>query len=788
MSKEAFVRFSEILVISLSLSFSPFLHGSAAPKTSPAPGSQVQKQPQVPQATAAAPQEADPKRLAEKMVAAMGGLKNIRRINSLPICGIGKIVQISPISGSSNTFDCEIIAQGSKQRISVSYMGQKVITGYDGKTCWIQQGDVVSPTDSITEQRIRDDLGHGFLLVETILDPELKLRLAPPRKINGRTCPGVEVPVEGSKPTNFYIDPISNLVVLSEYDGFDVEQGTECRKTFHYENYKMVEGTLQPFTAIEYSDGKKVSVLNLSSIKIQPNLNSSIFKMPQETKFADVAKGPIVVPFEYTSNEIVARLSINGQPPRPFIVDTGATQTIIDRTTARAVGKVNPKSLSITTGSGSVSMGYMNLRTLKLGDITFNDTPVAVADLGKFAAQLKFQPAGLLGANILKRFLVTVDYDKQQLILADPAKVKIPPRAAVINTKPALGISGLSVDGVLDGKLKVPFLIDSGAAYNHVSESLIKKILKEPILPVGHIKGLDGLAVSTGAIQFESIKIGNVLIDKPVFSVAPEQTKSAGLISGGGLAIIGNPLLSRFRVTFDYRNQRMFLETTVEKEQEQKLLAELASIKRRYYETHDSKEASTKLHDLASRCQMLKQLKAAAEALAYDALIVSDAELTKADNVTMDQRKKTVNARFSKAYLLAEKSKSDDSMASVLSLWAYWYLKNATERQMIDEARPLVGKALLASSTNASTLAAAGLLIQRTTENGDDAPSLSSRTPSATLLLNQALMMDPSNWIGLWLRYKTAVAEGDAQEAQTVKRYLIRYYPEAIEVKALLKS
>ncbi|MBX9691045.1 MAG: aspartyl protease family protein [Cyanobacteria bacterium] len=781
MSKEAFPRFCEIVVISLTLNFYPFLQCVGAPNS-------LAQEAHRPGGNApAAVQPAEPRRLAEQIVAAMGGLKNIKRVNSLPLRATGKIVQISPISGSQNTFNCEIIAQSNKQRISVSYMGQQVVTGYDGKTCWIQQGDIVSPTDAITAQRIKEDLDHGFLLVEKILDSQMKLKSVPVRKVNGRVCPGLEVPVAGGKPTIFFVDPVSHLVLLSEYDGYDVEQGIECKKSFQYSNYRPVEGTMQPLTAIEFSGGKKVSVLTVDAIKVQTDLNPNIFKMPQETKIASLDKGPIVIPFEYTSNEIVAKFSLNGQSPRPFIVDTGATQTIIDNKTASALGKVNPKSLAITTGSGSVDMGYLTLKSIKLGDITLSDIPVAVADLSKFAQQLKFQPAGLLGANILKRFLVTVDYDKQQLILANPDKVKVPPRATIINTKPALGVSGLSVDGVLDGKLTVPFLIDSGAAYNHVTESLIKKILTEPILPVGHIKGLDGLAVSTGAVQFESLTLGNLLIEKPVFSVAPAKTNTGGLISSGGLAIIGNPLLSRFRVTFDYRNQRMFLETTVEKEQEQKLVGELESILRTFYETHDWKDASKKLVELSTRCESSGQQKIAALALAYDGLIVSDAELKSTDD-SKDQRKKKVNTRFSKAYRLAETSKSDDSMASVLSLWAYWYLKNAKDREMIDEARPLVGKALLGSSTNALALATAGLLVYRTADSGESIPSFASRTPSATLLLNQALMLDPSNWIGLWLRYKTAVDQGDHQEAQTVKRHLIRYYPEALEVKALPKS
>ena len=732
--------------------------------------------------------------LAERTLEALGGLAKLKELNSRAVRGKGKIVQISPLSGSTNEFECEITARGHEQVIQIEHMGEPIITGYDGKICWIKQGDTAAPTDQITTNRIKEDLDHGLLLLETLDSPGTTVRYAKSRIINEKNCQGLEVIAPDGKPTRFFIDPDTHLVVRSEYKGTDIEQGIECLKAYEYSDYRPIAGTMQPFKSVEYSDNEKVSILTLNSINPDITIEKGFFELPKGKPIARLKQGPVTIPFEFISGEIVVKASVNGGEPKNFLLDTGATQTILDSQIFSNLEVERDGNVSITTGSGSVDMGFARLDRFKMSDIDFSGMPVAVSDLSNFSKLMKFQPAGLIGANILTRFLVTIDYEKKEIILRDPENVKPPEGATIVKTRPALGSSGISIVGKIDGELEIPFLVDTGAAYNHVTQELIKTLVEEELLPVGMIKGLDGTPVNTGSIRFDRISFDNALeVSKPIFSVTPspktdeKKSRKRGIISGGSLAILGNPLLSRYRVTFDYRNQRLFFETSSKKAKKMDLESRLTDAIEDFYKSQNSGALSEKLDQLKTESKQAGLPGVESLALAYHAFLVDGVKLS--TSPLSDQVQKQLNNRFAKAYQVAEKGGDKEILSTVLALWAYLYLDNACSPEMIDIARPLVGKALLNSPSNPDACVTAGLLILKTSGHSRRA-TVSPRgnlSPSARVLFNQALMIDPANWLGLWLRYETAIKENDERDALLVRKILERYYPTATRVKDLDK-
>ena len=733
--------------------------------------------------------------LAEKVIEKLGGLDKIKKFNSTPYRAKGNVEQISSLSGSSNTLPCEIVSQGRKQWISVTFMGQPVVTGYDGKDCWTMQGSNAMPTDQITAKRVKEDLDHGLLLIEKLLDRGRKLTLAEPKVVNGIKCEALSVVADDDKPTILYVDPGTNLVVRTEYQGADIEQGVDCTKAYDYLDYRAVDGTLQPFKAIEYSDHKKVSVVEITKLETNVKIPENFFRMPTESKIARLRSGPVRVPFQYTSNEILVMASVNGLPNRLFILDTGATQSIVDTASFRDMIAKPSEEVAITTGSGAMKMGFANLKTFQIGDITLDNVPVAIADLSKFSQFLATRPHGLIGANILKRFLITIDYDKQELIFQDPDRVKVPEGAVVVETKPSLGVSGMAVEGVIDNKLKLSFLVDSGAAFNHVSESLIKSVSAEPLLPVGIIKGLDGMPVKTGAIRFKSLDIGKLSIKDPIFSVAPTRENDdipRGIISGGALAIIGNPLLSHYRVTIDYRNQKIYFEETVKKP-EAELDARLNRILTDYYNHGNAKAATNQLAHLATDAVAQNCLPVAAVALANEALYFSKTGIF-TEKPESAKASKLVSDKFVAALEYAKRSERKPIMAQVLSLWAQYYLQTGNVNH--SKARPLINRALATCQTEPSVYAAAGLLLAHSEDSAaerkstdtaiEEGPTATEKTDSpADLMLNQSLMLDPSNWLALWTKYNLAEKSGKSAEKLVIGKHLRRYYPDSEQVKRL---
>lgn len=724
--------------------------------------------------------ETETKALVDKVIRAYGGIEALKEFNQKGYKATGSLEQISSISGSSNTLDCQLISKGMKQYLKSHFMGQTVITCFDGKTCWTQQGSHAMATDKITSQRILEDQMHGLLLVEELLDKGRKIRLAKPRRLHGKKCNIIVATADDGKDSTLFIDPRTFLVVRSEYTGTDTEQGVNCTKSYEYQDYRSVGKTMAPYRLIEYSDDKKVSDFQIENLNADIKIADAVFKIPEQKIPERLRSGPVVVPFKLVANEILLKAKVNGEKELTFLIDTGATQSILDSDVAKSLGIRESGDFNITTGSGAMKMQFMTLNSLRLGDLTMNDISVAVAPLKNFASNLSIKPAGLIGANLLKRFQLTIDYPERKIELRAP-DTKLEDsieEGIVVETKPSLGVSGLAVEGVLNDSLKLTFLLDSGAAFNHVSEHLVKDLLVDtPILPVGSIKGLDGKAVSTGAVRFNSLKIGDLEVKEPVFSIAPSTGKNnPGLISGGHLAIIGNPLLSQYRITIDYNSQKILFATSAKKEAESRFLSKLERIKRAYYADEKISPALKKLRRLKENALTSKQYGPAGESLA---------EFTYLAALTGKIKREHVDNSFTKAFQYAVMSQDDAVQGRIMARWALYYL---TEKppNYIDFASSLIGRAINTAPTESSPYSAAGIMLldKSHVEQVKKKHNL-TKTPKAVLLLNQSLMLDPTNWEALWRKYELAKANGKQKEKITLSKLLRKYYPNAMKVQSL---
>ena len=798
--------------------------------------------------------------LGDQLLKAIGGYAAFKRFNDIPCRAKGKIVQTSSLSNGINTFDCDILLKREKQKITISFLGQPLTTVYDGVMCWTQQGDTILPSDQITAKRIAEDITHGLLLLEKVASPATRMEVGEPTTVDGQPCDTLKVWAEDGEPTAFYVDKENHYVVGSSYAGVDLEQGVKVEKRYTYSDFRLIENTQQPFKVVEYSGDKKVSETLVSEVTVDPSVTDDIFIMPKERPSARLAAGAITVPFEYASSEILVTTKANGLHDLRFIVDTGATQCLLDKTVATKIGATSLGSdsgVSMTTGSGTIKTGAVLVKSLALGELEIANVPFAVADLNSFGNIQGPKPAGLIGANVLKRYLMTVDYENEKLRFADPTNVVVPEGAIVVNTKPSLGMSGLAVEGTIDGKQKVTFLIDTGAAFNNISETKVKGLLWGPVLKVGILKGLDGKPVETGAARFEYLDLDKLRIDKPVFSIAPQLIEGqgeAGIISSKDLAIIGNPLLSRYKVTFDYRNQRLFFEQSAMVKKKNELTDKIDAIRFEWLRTRNANQAIRDLTTVANSAhhEDLPGIEALARAELAIMLCQKSggnftpehifAPLTSA-NLTSDTAVRTGDDAGSKplspqtlfaesdgqlltAYNLAEKCKDKSILGRVLATWGYIYSSQCQNISYLSSAKQKIGKAVVLSPTDADVLAASGYFLSRleavkTPKRADKekdekekekpitkTPTVPAKTASAKVstvekdipayqqklttamksanelgkwlaeqIIDQAVMIDPANYLALQTKLDRARNQGKSDEVKNIIAQLKHYYP-----------
>jgi hypothetical protein len=709
----------------------------------------------------------DAHQLAKQIIDAYGGPEAIKHGIEAGMRSTGKVIQYSTLSGAANTFDLVMLTKGRKMRIDMEVMGQPLLTAYDGEHSWTKQGDQVIRSSSLSEKSIRDEIDHGLYLLGKLSDDQAKLRIVGTKDALGHSCDLLEITLNDESPTLFYVDRQTHLVLQSEYDGIDTEQGVDTRKIYSYEDYKPFAGSYQPYLITEYCGNQKASVLKVATIEELP-IEDTAFMMPVEQASPIAAGSSVTLPFELVFNEILVTAKVNDTQDLSFIVDTGATQSVLDSSIAPKFGEAKQSTFEMTTGSGSVPLSYMTIKSLSLKDIRLNNLAFAVTDLSTFSQIIGRKPAGLLGANVLRQFLITIDYANQQITFANPHDTaSLSADAVVLPAKPALGLAGLLLDGNLDGE-NISLLVDTGAAFNNISEKLAKPILKSAILPVGSIQGLDGRKVPIGAVQFDRFQLGELKATHPVFSVAPEGRAPAGIISSSGLAILGNPFLQHYRLTIDYLNQKIILDRSPAQETFEHLYEELSSIEK-------SEALSGYSPARADQYRFLSNTAKEKHCDAIEALCMADLSAHAAPPAGLTFQDESARTAITKGFDDADKKAAASGnlkvRAAVLAKSANFYLDNFPRDTAVSVARPILITAAHYCGTEATTYVVTAKLLH-TLKND----------VVARQLVNQALMIAPANWDALWLKYDLTPAD-DIASKQLVTAQIEQYYPNAPQLK-----
>jgi hypothetical protein len=274
---------------------------------------------------------------------------------------------------------------------------------------------------------------------------------------------------------------------------------------------------------------------------------------------------PAVVPIDVSNNHVFVEVCAAGRALE-FILDTGAGGSFFDLTVARQLGLPLGASFSVR----GVGAGTLQGAQVKKGFVTLAgtgiDQPVTSAiDFSTLPPREGHRIDGILGYDFIDRFVVAIDYAKQELRLYDRDDfhyqgpgTSLP--VTLIGNHPHVDAEVRLEDGTI---IKGRMVVDVGAA---ASLSLTKPWVDEHHLrnrigPTVHRRGGGGVG---GETEFEvgrvaALRLGNVELSRPITALYGD---SAGVFSERGSYVgnIGGEILRRFTVFLDYQDKRMILE------------------------------------------------------------------------------------------------------------------------------------------------------------------------------------------------------------------------------------
>jgi hypothetical protein len=425
--------------------------------------------------------------------------------------------------------------------------------GFDGKTVWsqdtskqvrIEQGGEAQ--EDAANEAYRACLGYFF--------PErwpARLEFGGEQVQGERHFLVVRITPERGRPFDFWVDRATNLIDRA------VEKASVETQTTHFSDYRKVGGVWYPFSVrLTNGEEKYDQRSTLQSVEFNAPIEAARFAPPPPPPpdFAISTGSSTTIPFDLLGNHIYVQVKLNGKGPFRMLCDTGGVNIVTPELATQLGLKSEGTVQGRGVGEASEDMGAVKVDSLSVGDATIQNQVFMV-----FPLVSDVPTDGLVGYEIFKRFVVTVDYEHSRLTLTLPAAFNYAGNGTLVPFRFNERVP--QVDGEIDG---VPgtFDIDTGS---RASIGLLGPFVEKNNLRAKYAPKVEGVTswgvggpVRSQVTRAKVLKLGAVTVSNPVVALTRQQK---GVFTDPHVAgNVGAGVLKRFNIVFDYPQQRLILE------------------------------------------------------------------------------------------------------------------------------------------------------------------------------------------------------------------------------------
>jgi predicted aspartyl protease/Tfp pilus assembly protein PilF len=282
----------------------------------------------------------------------------------------------------------------------------------------------------------------------------------------------------------------------------------------------------------------------------------------------------VTIPFEMYGNRPFIKVKINNKQTLRFVIDTGASLSVISDKAAETLG-IKPIARGgharAVGGSGTFAITYGLLDSVLIGDAKIDLVPVYIRTVhSPSEAREEERADGYIGLSVLSNFAVTIDYQDKKIIL-DRTELKVENAVAPLTPEsedkiniPLRSTSGglASAEGLLAGHEKpFNFIIDTGASTTVISKSAVKRFSLENLKlknMIFQVVGAAGIEKDVEAIGLATLTVNNLRQRNAralILNLDPVN-ETSGFEQHG---ILGGDFLRHFLVQMDMRQFKFHL-------------------------------------------------------------------------------------------------------------------------------------------------------------------------------------------------------------------------------------
>ena len=327
-------------------------------------------------------------------------------------------------------------------------------------------------------------------------------------------------------------------------------------------DYRVVSGIKVPFHEHQTTDeGNEVDAQATSMTFNPPGVAAHVVKPVSHVSDYSIAGGDATtVPIDLIDNHVYLSVMINGKGPYHFAFDTGGAN-VIDSSIAQQLGLQSSGAMQGGgVGNQTETVAFAKVATLSMGAATVKDQYFAVLPVRQgFSVASGVPLDGLIGFEVLARYVTTFDYANRKLTFRMPSAPAPPSSGADVvpfvfnQTIPQIvcQLDGVAGDCSVDtgSRAAISVLTPFWSAHPELMPANATGVGINGFGVGGPALGRIGRLTS---LQIGATKLQNVIAD---YSVQKKGYFANPFIAGN----IGGGVWRRFTVVFDYTKQTMAL-------------------------------------------------------------------------------------------------------------------------------------------------------------------------------------------------------------------------------------
>lgn len=498
--------------------------------------------------------EADPR--VAQLISASGGSLGMSHVAHFKTMRLDGNVSAAGLHGTTTQY---IGLRDGRYAATTNLAPLVQLDGYDGRVVWSGDGSHLVWNDGGDSDR-SSEINQVYLQSYGLWKPNAAgaaVEWLGPKTDGGRGYDALKItPIDSKVPFELWFDRTTHLPARALFvNGFTTS-------TLTFSDYRRVRGLNVPYAIhVDSSDGNNSDLTVVHVTFDSPGAQAALARpQTRPTDFSmQGGKTSTTVPITLGENHVYLDVMLNGKGPYHFIFDTGGSN-VVDPAVAKEIGAFG-SGLAQGSGVGSQTEGlsFARISTLQVGEATLTDQLFAVAPTRQGFGVSAGRPVdGLIGWEVLARFITTFDYANLQVVLAMPGTAQPPANGHVIpfvfyGTQPQIActIEGIPAECTIDTGARdtITFMTPFIAAHPQIVPATTTA------------QGVDGFGFGGPALgklgRVTAVGIDDLQLTNLVGDYA---TQTAGALAAPFVgANIGGNLLRRFTVTFDYGNGTMTL-------------------------------------------------------------------------------------------------------------------------------------------------------------------------------------------------------------------------------------